>query len=330
MNFREPAGPAQSASGFAPTSVYVRLSVTDRCNLRCVYCRPLNDAPLAPRNETLRYEEMLSLLDLLHGIQPVRKVRITGGEPLLRAELPTLVTGLREHLPHAELCLTTNGTLLARHATSLHAAGLDRINVSLDSADSLRLAELTRGGSLDHILAGLRAAQAAGFRGIKINAVLLRSVNGDQLAHLVRTAAEHACETRFIELMPVGDGAGLFVREFLAAGEARARLDRVMEHRGEIGANGTARLHRFFDRGREVRVGFISSVSHPFCNTCDRLRLDCRGRLFSCLRHSEGIDLVTALRRGATAAVEAGIRSLLSQKNPGSGWPQHRMVAIGG
>jgi cyclic pyranopterin phosphate synthase len=330
MSLSESPAPASTGPGQVAASAYLRLSVTDRCNLRCLYCRRDGDGPTVPRDDTLRYEETLDLVDALHDAIPLRKIRITGGEPLVRAELPTLVAGLRARLPHAELCLTTNGTLLARHARALRAAGLDRINVSFDSTDPTRFADLTQGGSLAHVLAGVRAARDAGFAGTKVNAVLLRSINGARLAQLVRAADDHDCELRFIELMPVGDGAQLFDREYLSADDALARLNRTFEHVADGGMNGTARRHRFRDGDHEITVGFITSVSHPFCRTCDRLRLDCRGRLFTCLRCSEGTDLMTPLRRGDRGELERRIRVQLPAKTPAEGWPGHHMVAIGG
>jgi cyclic pyranopterin phosphate synthase len=330
MSLFESPAPSSTGPGRTPASAYLRLSVTDRCNLRCRYCRCDSDGPYVPRGQTLRYEETLELIDVLHDVIPLRKVRITGGEPLVRAELATLVAGLRARLPHAELCLTTNGVLLDRHADKLRVAGLDRVNISLDSTDPRRFAELTRGGDLDRVLNGLRAARDAGFERTKINAVLMRSVNGDQLAPLARTAADHDCELRFIELMPVGDGADLFEREYLAAEEALARLGDAFEHVADCGMNGTARRHRFRDGRRELTVGFITSVSHPFCRSCDRLRLDCRGRLYTCLRCSDGTDLMTPLRRDARDEVARRIRLLLPAKTPAEGWPAHHMVAIGG
>jgi cyclic pyranopterin phosphate synthase len=330
MSLSESPAPYSPGPGQTPASAYLRLSVTDRCNLRCLYCRRDSDGPYVPRDDTLSYEETLDLVDALHEAIPLRKVRVTGGEPLVRAELPTLVAGLRTHLPHAELCLTTNGTLLGRHAASLRAAGLDRINISLDSTDPRRFADLTQGGSLARVLAGVETAHEAGFEGTKVNAVLLRSVNGDQLAHLVRTTHEHGCEIRFIELMPVGDGAALFDQEYLSADDALARLSRTFEHVADRGMNGTARRHRFRDGDREFTVGFITSVSHPFCRNCDRLRLDCRGQLYTCLRCSEGTDLMTPLRQGEKEELDRRIRLLLPAKSPAEGWPEHRMVAIGG
>ncbi len=330
MSLLESPAPSSTGPGHAPPSAYLRLSVTDRCNLRCLYCRRDGDGPYVPRGQTLRYEEMLDLVEALHEVIPLRKVRVTGGEPLVRVDLDTLVRGLRARLPHAELCMTTNGLLLERHAGALRAAGLDRVNVSLDSADPARFAALTQGGSLARALAGFRAAAAAGFTGTKVNAVLLRSVNGDRLVELVRTAAAYGCETRFIELMPVGDGAALFEREYLAADEALARLCRTFAYVDDCGARGTARRHRLRDGERELTVGFITTVSHPFCRNCDRLRLDCRGRLYTCLRRSDGVDLMTPLRRGARGQLEHRIRAAATGKAPAQGWPDHPMVAIGG
>jgi len=189
---------------------------------------------LVSRDQVLRYEEMAELVGLVHGVAPLGKIRLTGGEPLLRTDLPVLVRALRKTLPDIELCLTTNGTLLGRHARELRRAGLDRINVSLDSADAMQLAAWTGSGSVDTILNGIRAAQAEGFVGTKLNAVLLRSRDRQDLSELVSLAQSLACELRFIELMPLGVAAPAFTREFLAAEEALAMLCRAFTYEGRL------------------------------------------------------------------------------------------------
>jgi cyclic pyranopterin phosphate synthase len=309
----------------------LRLSVTDRCNLRCLYCRGDHGPPLVSRPETLSYEETLDLVARIHHNSEIHKLRLTGGEPLVRAELCTLIRGLRGILPHAELCLTTNGTLLAKRAADLAAAGLDRVNVSLDTTDTRQFAALTRGGSLDSVLDGLTALTDAGFSPVKINAVLLRSFNGAHLADIARLAAARGCEVRFVELMPVGEAAELFAGEYLSARDALALLSQSLTHVGELGRQGTAIRHLFRDNDTELTIGFITSVSQPFCATCDRVRLDCRGRLYSCLRHEQGIDLMTPLRSGLPHHLDAAIRSALPSKPARAcTWPATQMARIGG
>lgn len=192
------------------------------------------------------------------------------------------MASLRHVLPTATLAATTNGTLLARRAARLRAAGLDAINISLDTLDAAAFHALN-GGVLSQTLAGLRAARAAGFGGIKLNATLIRGINGDALPDLVRFALVEDCEPRFIELMPYGPGAGLFATDYLSAGEALERLKQAFLHLGPRGQAGTAMRHVFDIDGQPRSVGFITPVSHPFCGECNRWRLSCDGRLLACL-----------------------------------------------
>ncbi len=308
---------------------YLRLSVTDRCNLRCKYCRSeRSQHGLAPE---VGRDELLALVAGIHRATPLRKVRFTGGEPLVRAELPELVERIRELLPEAELCLTTNGIHLARKAATLRAAGLDRINVSVDTTDPAAFAALTRGGDLSRVWEGIEAAREAGFGVVKLNAVLLRTVNGGGLVDLVMEAVRRGCQMRFIELMPYGEGMALHATDYLSADEAIQILSRDLEYIGPSRSTGTAKLHWFGHRGARFEVGFITPVSHPFCGGCDRIRLDSRGRLFTCLRSSFGYDLLGPLREGGQPAVQAVVREAMEAKRaPGAFWPRETMSAIGG
>jgi len=313
------------------TGLYLRLSINDGCNLRCVYCRPERDFKLSPGRPALERPELLDLVGLIHAQASLRKVRLTGGEPLLRPDTPELVADLRSLLPDTELCLTTNGTLLRRRAGALRAAGLDRINVSLDSAEDDSYAALTRGGNLSRVVAGLEAARLAGFDQIKLNAVLLRSLGDEQPVRLARLAAGLVAEIRFIELMPISVAAGMHHREFLAASEAAAALRRVFGELRPLPHSATAERFALDVDGRPLTVGFIAPVSHPFCGQCDRLRLDCRGKLFACLRHPDWLDLGTPLRRGDRAEVCSRVQRVLEAKcAPESVWPGRQMSAIGG
>ena len=213
-------------------SVYLRLSVTDHCNLRCRYCRPARGEPDGDRSAYALDAELLGLVMLVEEERPIEKLRLTGGEPLLRPDVATLVSRLRARLPHASLCMTTNAMLLAPMARPLRQAGLDGLNVSIDSADATTLARLTRGGRLEAAMDGIRAAQEAGFRNIKINSVLLRRFNVEGLTCLVRLASSQRCEIRFIELMPCGQGADLFPTDFIPAEEALALLQREFPYLG--------------------------------------------------------------------------------------------------
>lgn len=282
--------------------------------------------------ERLDIKQMLTLVEQIHQEAGVGKVRITGGEPLLLPGLPSLVQDLRRLLPGATLGLTTNGMGLAPLASPLRQAGLDTLNVSLDSSHSKTLVRLTGGGDLAAVERGLRASRAAGFQGIKINTVLLRRGNGDHLLDLVRLARRHRCEIRFIELMPLGPGAAIHEREHLPAHEALERLCQTLELVESLGRRGAALRYRLQDdRGREVVVGLITPVSSPFCGDCDRARLDARGRLFGCLRQQHGEDLRGPLLRGDHRELRRRIRGVLDGKQiPGDSWPLRSMAAIGG
>jgi cyclic pyranopterin phosphate synthase len=311
--------------------VYLRLSVTDRCNLRCRYCRPARDAAGGASGRPAADEELLELVRLIDAEFPLYKIRVTGGEPLLHPDLPGFVRRLRAIMPNVELALTTNAILLARSAQALHQAGVEFLNISIDTLDAAGYQDLTRGGKLEVTLAGLQAAQAAGFRQIRLNAVLMRSYNGGQLHQLVRLARRHNCELRFIELMPFGEGAALYEAEFLSGDEALEFLRRHFSDRGAAPGSATARRHRLLVDGREQIVGFITTVSHPFCETCDRARLDCHGRLSACLRTPVGADLLGPLRDGCLDVVRARIRREVPNKTiPQGVWPSHNLVTIGG
>ncbi|MGA2030736.1 MAG: radical SAM protein [Thermoguttaceae bacterium] len=320
-----------SNHGAGARRVYLRLSVTDRCNLRCRYCRPAESFPAADDVPAASDEELLGLIEVLSRQCCLYKLRLTGGEPLLHSRLPALVRQLRRRLPNTILCLTTNGLLLAEQAADLRAAGLDAINVSLDAIDSSGFAAVTGGGRLGATLAGIRAARGAGFAPLKINTVLIRRYNGHCLAGLVRLAAREQCEIRFIELMPCGSGARLFASDFLSAAEALTRLSESLVDLGPEPASATARRRRLLVDGRATRVGFITAVSSPFCEQCDRLRLDSRGRLVSCLRSPQYVDLLTPWRAGDVEGTAERLRECLDRKGPpDSTWPRRAMVAIGG
>ena len=256
-----------------PRPLYLRLSVTDRCNLRCRYCRPERDparSPVASASD----DELLELVRLIDAEYPIYKVRVTGGEPLLRKDLPQLVARLRARMPQVELALTTNALLLARSAADLRRAGIDSINISVDSLEPDAYRDLTRGGNLDAVLEGIHAAREARFGKIRLNAVLMRNVNGSHLDGLVRLAARYESELRLIELMPFGEGAAIYDTEFLSGDEALESLQRSFTYLGPVADSATAARYRFLIDGREQVVGFITTVSHPFCERCDRARLD--------------------------------------------------------
>jgi len=311
-------------------SLYLRLSVTDRCNFFCRYCRP----PTPERQQqrpNLASNEILTLVDRIHRIVPLRKIRLTGGDPLMRPRLPGLVSALRAHLPDAELCLTTNGSRLAGSAMALREAGLDRINVSLDSLSPTRFAAITGVDRLDRVLQGIDAIREAGFPKRKLNAVLLRSGNGSDLPRMVRYAATRGAELRLIELMPMGIARRIFDQEYLPAGEAMATLKADFRYLGPTSRSDTSQRHRFEVDGGEITVGLITPISEPFCAQCDRIRLDSRGRLLSCLRRQSGADLLTLLRADRLETLDRQVVALLQSKGlPTASWPRRQMALIGG
>ncbi len=310
--------------------MYLRLSVTDACDFRCWYCQPQVQVPEPACGPRLPAEDLLALVRHIHEAEPLRKVRITGGEPLLRSDLPALVRGLHAALPDTELTLTTNGSHLETRAAELRQAGLERLNLSLDSVDPARFEAITGRDALEPVQRGLAAARAAGFERIKLNAVLLRSGAGAELERLVAFAARKDAELRFIELMPLGPGAARHDQEFLPADEALAQLQANGGYRDLLPATGTAERHRFERDGQSVVVGFIPSVTRPFCARCDRLRLDSRGRLRACLRGEQFTDLAGLLPEGGEAVVAAVRQVVAAKQHPQGQWPDLSMNRIGG
>jgi cyclic pyranopterin phosphate synthase len=311
--------------------LYLRLSVTARCNLRCRYCRGAGGGEHAPPGAAASDQELLDLVDLIDQEFPIYKLRITGGEPLARPGLPELVRQIRARLPGAALAMTTNATRLRRQAEAIRRAGVELLNVSLDTLDAQAYRELTRGGDLAAALDGLHAACAAGFPRVRLNTVLLRSVNFGQLPRLVRLAARFGCEPRFIELMPYGEGAALYAAEFLSGDEALESLRAAFDYLGPRPSSATARRHRLLVDGRPQTVGFITTVSRPFCDGCDRARLDSRGQLHACLRSGAGADLLEPYRGGRLDLVRRRIRAEIPAKTiPPGVWPVHSLVGIGG
>lgn len=275
---------------------YLRLSVTDRCDLRCVYCVGARRTFL-PREEILRLEELDRLATAFVHLG-VRRLRLTGGEPLVRAGVLELVHALGRHLRSgalSELTLTTNGTFLAGAAPALAAAGVRRVNVSLDSLDPGTYRQITRGGDLGAVLGGIRAAQRAGLA-VKLNAVVLRHGNVDELPRLVAWAHASGLDVSLIEAMPLGAAPGDAARRFVPLDEVRATLERRWTlvpdtHRSA----GPSRYVRVLETGG--RVGFITPLSHRFCASCNRVRVTCTGTMHPCLGLEDRVELRELLRR---------------------------------
>jgi cyclic pyranopterin phosphate synthase len=275
----------------------LRVSVTDRCNLRCAYCMPEQDYVWLPREDVLQFEEIESLVDLFLD-EGVDKVRLTGGEPLLRRELPVLVEGLARRPRIRDLAITTNGVLLKEHARSLHDAGLHRLTVSLDTLRHDRFRDLARFDELDRVKAGIATA-ASIFGGLKIDSVVIRGVNNDELLDLIEFGRDHNAEVRFIEYMDVGGATQWSMERVVSKAEM---LEVVAQRYGKpapLGEESSAPARRYRLSDGTV-FGIIASTTAPFCADCDRSRLTADGMWYLCLYATEGIDLRGALRSGAS------------------------------
>ncbi len=275
----------------------LRLSVTDRCNLRCSYCMPEAEYAWLPREDILHFEEIERLVDVFVSLG-VDKLRLTGGEPLLRREVPDLVRRLSSRPGIADLAMTTNGVLLAAHVGALKDAGLHRMTVSLDTLDPARFKALTRYDELDRVLAGIAAA-APLFTGLKLDTVVIRGVNDDELVALIEFARGHGAEVRFIEYMDVGGATHWSMERVLSR---REMLERLAAHYGPIAPiaeSSSAPADRFRLPDGTV-FGIISSTTEPFCHACDRRRLTADGRWSRCLSAPCGTDLRKVLRAGAS------------------------------
>ena len=277
----------------------LRISVTDRCNFRCTYCMPMEEYVWIDRQEILTFEEITRLARLFVGLG-VDKIRITGGEPLVRKDLHRLVKMLNALDSELDICLTTNGSLLCDQVDDLAAAGLKRINVSIDTLDPEKFKQITKRGDLEKVLEGLFAAKRAGLGPIKINAVVERGLNDDDIVPLVEFAREHSFSMRFIEYMDVGNANNWISERILSKKEILERINERYPLK-EVGRdNGSAPSvdYEFVDGRGEV--GVIASVTEPFCSSCTRARLTADGKLVTCLFSTHGHDLKTLIRSGST------------------------------
>ena len=277
---------------------YLRISVTDRCNLRCVYCMPEEGVVLMPHQDILTYEEIYTVVRVAAGLG-INKVRLTGGEPLVRLGLAKLVKMLAGIKEIKDLSLTTNGILLAHYAAELKKAGLRRVNVSLDTLKSERFHQVTRCGELQDTLQGIEAAKAVGLEPVKINMVVMAGVNDDELIDFTRKTIEDGWHVRFIEYMPVTTGDAVSTRLF-SVKEMRKRIESLgkLEPWTVNVGNGPAKYFRL--PGAKGTIGFITPVTEHFCYLCNRLRLTADGKLRPCLLSEQEIDLREALRSGAS------------------------------
>ncbi|MFL5037172.1 MAG: GTP 3',8-cyclase MoaA, partial [Microvirga sp.] len=295
----------------------LRVSVTDRCDFRCFYCMS-EDMTFLPKRDLLTLEELDRVCSVFIE-RGVRKLRLTGGEPLVRRNIMTLFTGLSRHLASGaldELTLTTNGSQLARFAGELVAHGVRRINVSLDTLDPEKFRRITRWGDFAKVMEGIDAAQAAGLR-VKINAVALKDLNEDEIPRLLEWAHGRGMDMTLIEVMPLGEVETQRVDQFLPLSLVRARLgERYTLEDLDERSGGPARYVRVEETGG--KLGFITPLTHNFCESCNRVRLTCTGRLYMCLGQEDAADLRTPLRLSeANETLEQAIEEAISRKPKG-------------
>ncbi len=278
---------------------YLRISLTDRCNLRCVYCMP-EDIQFRPRAELMQDDELLRLVRLTTELG-FHKFRLTGGEPTVRANITEIVRGLAQTPGVRSLSMTTNGLLLKDLAQPLAEAGLQRVNISIDTLDPVKFKRLTRWGKVEDVWAGIEASEAAGLLPMKLNAVVVRGYNEDDVVDLAALTLQHPWQMRFIEMMPFGDVAEFQQAQVVTAAEMREKIQAKLGPLEPVDGgrlDGEARLYHLANGQGDV--GFISSVTEPFCASCTRARLTADGKLRMCLLREYEVDLLTPLRAGAS------------------------------
>jgi GTP 3',8-cyclase len=325
-----PAQPLPLVDPFQRAISYLRVSVTDRCDFRCTYCMS-EHMTFLPKKELLTLEELDRLCSAFIGLG-VEKLRITGGEPLVRKGILTFFEGVARHLRSGalkELTLTTNGSQLARFAEPLAALGMRRVNVSLDTLDPQKFAAITRWGRLPQVLAGIEAAKAAGLR-VKINAVALKGFNEDEIFSLADWCAREGHDLTWIEVMPMGEmGEEMRLDQYWPLKDLRARLAErftltdLVERTG-----GPARYVRLEETGQ--KIGFITPLTHNFCESCNRVRVTCTGELYMCLGQEDMADLRAPLRASNDdAALEGAIRAAIARKPKGHDFDYSRQKVVG-
>ena len=307
--------------GFGRRVEYLRISVTDKCNLRCVYCMPEEGLPWLQRDQLLSYEEIATVVSSMAGIG-LRKLRITGGEPLIRKDLPRLI-GMLADLPGIEdIALSTNAVLLEECAEDLHAAGVRRLNISLDSLIPERIDAISRrAGSAERIFRGIAAAEKAGFAPIKINCVVMRGRNDDEVEAFAAMTRDHPWHIRFIEVMPTGENLQLSNEGFVSADEMLSRVGQIGELQPVAGPKGNGPARYFAFPGAPGTIGVITPMSHNYCDRCNRMRLTADGQLRPCLFGAIQTNLRDAIRAGRP--LEPLIRETLRIK------PERHLLAQG-
>jgi len=337
---RDPARPDDSRllDPFGRVATDLRISLTDRCNLRCSYCMPAEGLDWMPRAEQLTDDELVRLITIAVRDLGVHELRFTGGEPLLRRGLDGIIAAASALRPRPDISLTTNGVGLARRADALATAGVNRLNVSLDTIRADRFATITRRDRLGDVLDGLAAARAAGLDPVKINSVLLRGMNDDEACELLQFALDHGYELRFIEQMPLDAQHGWARNEMITAGEIMQALRTRFTLTPDPTERGGAPAERWLVDGGPAVVGVIASVTRPFCGACDRTRLTADGQVRSCLFARTETDLRGLLRGGAgDVEIAQTWREAMWGKlaghgidDPGFLQPDRPMSAIGG
>jgi cyclic pyranopterin phosphate synthase len=300
---------------------YLRISVTDRCNQRCLFCMPLDLRRFHSSEEILSFEEIVLVVQVANELG-IDRVRITGGEPLVRRDLPALIQMIREQTTTKEISLTTNGLLLERFAPALKDAGLTRVNVSLHSLKAERFSKLTRFGSLEMVLRGIRAALELGLQPVKINALILKGFNDDEIEEFLALTLKYPVCVRFLELMPIGEALSLDgVGSYLNLSEVRERLSQryglvAVAERG----NGPARYWQV--PGAPGKVGFITPISNKYCDSCSRLRLTATGELRPCLAYDLHISMRASIRRRDRDAIARAFLEAMRIKPAGHHWAE--------
>ena len=298
--------------GYGRRIEYLRISVTDKCNLRCVYCMPEEGLPWLKREEVLSYEEIAEIVRVMAAMG-LRRIRLTGGEPLVRRDLPQLVTLLKRIPGIDDIALSTNAVLLDEQAEALKSAGVNRLNISLDSLVPSRVDAIARRpGSFDKIMRGFDAAERFDFTPIKVNAVIMRGRNDDEVEAFAEMTRDRPWHIRFIEVMPVGENLDVSANEFVSAFEILDRLRRVGQLRPVSGPAGNGPATYFSFDGARGTIGVITPMSHNYCDRCNRMRLTANGQLRPCLFGDLQTNLRDALRRGEP--LEPLIRQTLAIK----------------